>query len=128
MAIYKGIDFTGTSVTFADKTNVRNTLTFNHSSTSVGTKQNNVPILRSELVLVKPVRVSPVGCSDTCSQLDAARSVRIKLSNPLAQKTEMAEDIDEAITILTNARDTLLMGFLPDFSQLIDSIAVEIGE
>lgn len=126
MPKYKGIDFTGNSVTFADKANVRNTLNFTHSTASVGQKQNSVPILRNELVLVKPVRVSPEGCSDACSSVDAARSVRVKWSNPLGQAADMASDIDEVITVLINHRDTLLLGFLPDFSAEIDSTTVNI--
>lgn len=126
MSKYKGIDFTGNSVTFADKANVRNTLNFTHSTASVGPKQSSVPILRNEIVLVKPVRVSPEGCSDACSAVDAARSVRVKWSNPLGHATEMASDIDEVITVLVNTRNNLLQGFLPDFSQEIDSSAVDL--
>lgn len=93
--MYRYISSNPGSITFATLANVNSTLTHSTRQTRVGTKTFGLPILNNEWVRYTPSRSLPADCTDKCTSLDTARTVRVKIIGPLVDKTAILADWEE---------------------------------
>lgn len=120
--MYRYIQNTPGSVSFALTTNVACALTHSNKTTRVGTKQNGVDILTNEYVLFTPSRSLPTGCTDACGALDTARTLRVRIIGPRADKALVLADWEEMKRIIDKsisdyqALDGFLEPITADFS------------
>lgn len=112
--MYRYISSKPGSIVFAALVDVNSTVTHSTRQTRVGTKNYGLPILSNEWVKYTPSRSLPVDCTEKCNALDTARTVRVKIIGPLADKTKILADWEETKRIVdaSIANYMALEGFL----------------
>lgn len=107
------VSILGQSITYADPSAVGNTTRFDQSVSNAKTTIGLIPLQRAEMISLNNV-CAKTGCEATATTLMQS-SVRIKVASPLANASEMKQQVLDALDNFKVAVENgLLDGVKPD--------------